>query len=89
MIYINYKESLPPTGLQSEKAGFRCRLRNISRSGVYSQYTIASQLSSELSSIQSSIARLRLNVGSVKDVKTQKKIEQMQGYSVDVYAVGL
>ena len=77
--------------LQREETGNRRKLRNISRNGIYSNYTIATQLSSELSSIQSSIVRLRLNVGSVKDVETQKKIEQLQGYrvDVDVYAVGL
>ncbi|MFW5862551.1 MAG: hypothetical protein ACOCWZ_09880 [Spirochaetota bacterium] len=55
------------------------------------EHTTATRLSSELSSIQSSIARLRLNVFSVMDVDTQKKIELLQGYSVDacVYAVGL
>jgi len=43
--------------LQREESAIRGKLRSLNRSGIYSHYTTATQLSSELSSIQSSIAR--------------------------------
>jgi len=58
------------TELQREEAGVIRKLRNISRSGIYSNHTIAIQLlSSELSRKQPIVARLRFNVCSLNVVE--------------------